>query len=63
MFLYLHPFLQHQVLQVEQKRLVVLSQVSDDIIRVQFLLVFTGMPLSEDVDTYLWARKEIRLLL
>lgn len=40
-----------------------LSQVSDDIIRVQIRLVFTGMPLSEDTDTYLWARKEIRLLL
>jgi len=51
--LYLYPSLQHQVFQVEKQRLAVLSQVRDNIIRVQFWQLFTGRPLLKDVDTHL----------
>ena len=39
--------------QVEKQSLAVLSQVRDDIIRVQVWLIFIGRPLRKDVNTYL----------
>lgn len=58
--LYLCPPLQHQVFQVEKQCLVVLSQVADDIIRVQFWLIFTARSPSKDVNTYLWTKEKER---